>query len=198
MPAVIFLADLDLEQESSFMDGRYLVVFEEGYFEREKGRLYRAKVTVYKSGKELRARGEIRGSTLPNRFLYYLDKDRPVVAPGEYKFDVKCSGKFRKALCLNGGGYTDTINSNPSKQGKYVANGIWVHKGRTKGPVKGSEGCLTIDPGNWDEFIGLFPGAEEWKKRRCQGKIIITRDSDGWLNKPNSPSNPRIRVKGQR
>ena len=33
MPAVIFLADLDLEQESSFMDGRYLVVFEEGYFE---------------------------------------------------------------------------------------------------------------------------------------------------------------------
>ncbi|MDY6972535.1 MAG: hypothetical protein SV775_09425 [Thermodesulfobacteriota bacterium] len=175
----------------------YLVVFEEGSFRQEASRLYRAKVTVFMGGKKLRTSEGIKGSTMPNRFLYYTDRDLPVIASGEYEFDVRYSRKFGKALCLNGGGFTDTVNPNPTKHGQYVANGIWVHKGRSKGPVKGSEGCLTIDPRDWDKFISLFPGAEEWKNRRCQGEIIIMRNSDAYFRRPSRPSNLRIHIEGQ-
>ena len=168
----------------------YVVVFEERYYQ-EDGQLYRAEVTVYKSGKKLKTHGEIRGSTLPNRFLYYMDKNRPIIAPGEYAFDIKNSRKFSKALILNNGGYTETVNPNPTQYNRYMANGIWVHKGRNKGPVKGSKGCLTIDSKNWDEFINLFPSAEDWKKRHCRGKIIITRNSDRPI-KPGIPSDFRF------
>jgi hypothetical protein len=170
----------------------YLVVFEEGYYEEEEDQLYRAKVTVYQGDKKLKTKEEIRGSTLPNRFLYRLDKNRPIIASGEYKFDVKSSDKFSKALRLSEGGFIDTINPNPRNHNHYIANGIWVHKG-SKGPIRGSEGCITIDPKNWDEFIKLFPYAEDWKKKDYQGKIIITRDSDRSFNQPSSPSNLRIR-----
>lgn len=170
----------------------YLVVFEEGYYEEKEGRLYGAKVTVYQGDKKLKTNQEIRGSTLPNRFLYYLDKNRPIVAPGEYKFNVKRSDKFTKALCLNEGSFIDTINPNPHNQNHYIANGIWVHKGRSKGPIRGSEGCITIDPKNWNEFIKLFPNVEDWKEKGYQGKIIITRDMSRNSNKPSSPSNLRI------
>lgn len=168
----------------------YVVVFEEGYYKNE-GR-YRAKITVYHNNYKFKTKNEIRGSTLPNRFLYHTDKDRPIITSGEYRFDVKFSRKFRKALCLNGGGYIETINLNPHSQNKYLANGIWVHKGRGKSPVKGSEGCLTIAPDNWNEFMQLFPRAEDWKKKGYKGKIIITRGYAANPRRPSHPSNFRI------
>lgn len=128
----------------------YLVLFEEDYFKKEVDKLYKAKVEVYKNNKLLRTNKVIRGSTLPNRFLYYVDKNRPIVESGEYRFDVERSDNLGKALRLNGGRYVETLNPNPSKHNRNLANGIWVHCGRKKGPVKGSKGCLTIDPKNWN------------------------------------------------
>jgi len=170
----------------------YLVVFEEGHYKEKEDELYSARVAVYKNSKRLRTNEEIKGSTLPNRFLYYVDKNRPIVEPGEYKFDVERSSKLGKALRLNGGKYVGTINPNPNKHNQYLADGIWIHSGRKKGPVKGSEGCLTINPGNWNEFMKLFPGPENWKKNGCKGKIVIKRLSGSRSNKPNSPLNLRI------
>ena len=170
----------------------YLVIFEEGYYKKKENKLYEAKVTVYQNDKRLRTNAEIIGSTLPNRFLYYVDKNRPVVEPGEYRFDVERSSKFGKALRLNGGRYVETMNPNPNKHNQYLADGIWVHSGRKKGPVKGSKGCLTINPKNWNEFIKLFPSVKDWKKFGFQGKILIRRSSNSNSNKLSPPSNLRI------
>jgi len=184
---VIFQSNAYCETKS------YLVVFEEGYYKKKEYKLYEARVTVYQNNKKLRTNEELRGSTLPNRFLYYVDKNRPIVEPGEYRFDVERSSRFGKALRLNGGKYVETMNPNPCKHNQYIADGIWVHSGRKAGPVKGSIGCLTIDPNNWDEFIKLFPSAGDWKKEGFQGKIVIKRYSDNSSNKLSSPSNLRIR-----
>ena len=171
----------------------YLVVFEEGYYKKKENKLYEARVTVYRNDKKLRTNEEVRGSTLPNRFLYYVDKNRPIVEPGEYRFDVERSSKFGKALRLNGGRHVETMNPNPNKHNQYLADGIWVHCGRKKGPVKGSKGCLTIDPKNWNEFIKLFPSVKDWKKFGFQGKILIKKGSNSNSKKLNPPSNLRIR-----
>lgn len=188
----LFLLSILFKLDASGEMKCYSVVFKEGYYEQEEGRLYGANVEVYKSNRKLKTKEEIRGSTLPNRFLYYIDKNLPIIASGEYRFDVESSHKFGKALRLNEGGCIDTINPNPNNHDQYLANGIWVHKGRRKDPIRGSKGCITIDPKNWDEFIRLFPDAEDWKKKNYQGKIIITRDLSGNSSKPSSPSNLRI------
>ena len=168
----------------------YLVAFEEEFY--KDNQLYQARVMVYLNNKRLGTEKEIRGSTLPNRFLYYMDKNRPVVASGEHRFDIVSCAKFGKALRLNHGGYVQTMNPNPIKHGDRLATGIWIHKGKSSGPVKGSHGCLTIAPQNWKEFIKLFPGPKEWKKMNYQGKTTIIRNSKKASNRPDSPSNFRI------
>ena len=168
----------------------YLVLFEEGFY--EKNKMYRARVTVYMNGKKLTTKREIKGSTLPNRFIYCVDKNRPVVATGEHRFDVSACDRFGKALLLNHGGYVQTLNPNPTKHGDHLATGIWIHSGRSSGPVKGSHGCLTIAPKHWKAFIALFPGPKEWKDTNCKGKIAITRRDETVFNGSERPVNLRI------
>jgi hypothetical protein len=53
-------------------------------------------------------------------------------------------------------GTTATTGPNPNNPNKKPQmDGVWVHRGGVSGT--GAEGCLTIDPTQWPNFISNFP-----------------------------------------
>jgi len=55
------------------------------------------------------------------------------------------------------GGYIATINQNLNQGFNSYAAGINVHRGQRTSDLKRSEGCITISPDDWEDFIALFP-----------------------------------------
>ena len=79
------------------------------------------------------------------------------------------------------GGYIKTINKNINQKSLYIANGINVHHGRrdenlsSPSSSKYSNGCLTINPSDWEDFYKSLPNIEEWKNAGHLGTITIIR-----------------------
>ena len=126
--------------------------------------------------------------------VYNEDKKWPIIASGEYTFDVDHLMSWTsqpKALIINGGAFVTTVNPNPNQNNQYKADKIWIHTGTREGVNRGSEGCLTINPDKWQSFIDLFPSRDEWVRGHYSGKLLLLRghESD---SPPCPPRNVRI------
>lgn len=95
------------------------------------------------------------GSTKPDsKQSNCTNKDCPQILPGTYPFkagqfpnDPKVEKKI-PALEL---GTVPTIRPNPNNYNKMSATGVWIHSGGRERTF--SEGCLTIDPKYWADFL---------------------------------------------
>jgi len=132
-------------------------------------------VIIHDSGKALYG---CHASTCPNPYKKVDDgPPRPwrsvyaMLAEGEYVYWCKKHDKFGKCLMLNNGQECPTINNNVNHGGRRVATGIFVHRGGL-GSVnpkwRGSKGCLTIAPEDWERFIGCFALGEV-------GRLVIRK-----------------------
>lgn len=102
-------------------------------------------------------------STCPNP---YCKSDRKpwtecyaLVDVGEYTFLCDDHYKFGMCLYVNDGGRVPTVNPNPNHDGQHYAIGVFVHKGGRNSENKkwrGSAGCFTHHPDDWDNFINQF------------------------------------------
>ncbi|EJL6392778.1 hypothetical protein NMR79_004254 [Vibrio vulnificus] len=124
-----------------------------------KDKVYTQNVTIIDSkGKVL---GTFKGSTTPNPFkpseptVKGMDA-YPYVSAGTYKL-THGTHKGIPALVVNDNKFVPTQNENPNfpDYGKR-ANFIHVHWGY-KTTWKGSAGCPTIHPGQWNDFLAKVP-----------------------------------------
>lgn len=98
------------------------------------------------------------GGLRPLVSVFKEDKKYPIIMSGIYKFKTVKHNRYNpRALILEEGGFVPTFNANPNQGGAFIANEIFVHKGRHTGVNRDSAGCITIDPEEWDSFIKLFP-----------------------------------------
>lgn len=124
--------------------------------------VYSQTVTLYcAKGKEI---GLFKGSSTPNPFKptnpAKKGKDAyPFIKSGLYPV-THGFHKGKHALVLNNNGEVPTTDINPNfpKQGAN-ATYIHIHWGYKKS-WKGSAGCPTIDPLDWNEFLNLVPQGE--------------------------------------
>jgi len=111
------------------------------------------------------------GSTCPNPFLpsnssVTYEKAYGWISLGTYKYLYLYHPKFGHCLLLNEGKAVGCRYPNPNKESKYygerLMNEIFVHKGGIKcsnPDWRGSSGCITVSPREYDAFISLFhPG----------------------------------------
>lgn len=61
-------------------------------------------------------------------------------------------------------GTVPTTASNPNNNNTRSAKGVWIHKGYKDRTC--AEGCLTIDPTDWEKFMKNFP-------KGSTGKVIV-------------------------
>jgi len=80
------------------------------------------------------------------------NKNCPEILPGTYPYKSGIFPKPLPALRLGNDGTVPTRNPNPNQNGNKFATGVWFHIG-WKPDQTGSEGCLTLDPKYWNEFI---------------------------------------------
>lgn len=119
--------------------------------------------------------------------LHLFNEEWPIIISGEYSINVLYSSKLGKALIVNNGKKVRTENPNYNKHYSYEADGIWVHKGISySSGNKGSEGCLTIHPDDWKNFITKFPSKSEWETEGAVGMLWIFR----LLGEGQEPPNP--------
>ena len=72
--------------------------------------------------------------------------------------------KFGKCLLVNGGFPVASRVPNPNHGGAYIITEVFVHSGGhgcNNKRWRGSAGCLTIPPEDWDNFISLFEIGEK-------------------------------------
>jgi hypothetical protein len=113
--------------------------------------------TISVGGKEYSA------SSLPDDPNIYA-----TIAPGEYNYEVVNHGRYGKSLMVNGGGAVPAVGNNPNRNGgnygQSYATEIFVHRGRP-GNYSGSQGCITVNPGQWNAFIENFEVGQTGKIR---------------------------------
>lgn len=82
---------------------------------------------------------------------------------GQYKGQVVNHTKYNKCIIINEGGSVPTVNSNKKHNGEKWAMGIFIHKGGGENERywRGSMGCITLDPIEYDKFIDLFNVGEK-------------------------------------
>lgn len=114
-----------------------------------------------------------RASTCPNP--YAVGDSTPWenlygwIADGEYKWQCVDHPRFGKCLLVNGG--REVKSRNPKRP---AMTEIFVHRGaiKSKNPNwRGSRGCMTVPPNDWDAFTAKFKTGETGKL------IIITKDA---------------------
>ena len=154
-------------------------------------------------------------------FLCMFNHQYPIPESGNYSFSLsdknkeKASGHYDPfALWVEDGKEIRTINANVYQNYRYVADQIWVHRGRKQSESqRDSSGCLTINPTHWTSFINVFPPPLVWKQMEMSGVLRISRpdldqnfpklshddsvDPEGDVSRQNSsppsaPSNLRI------
>ncbi len=151
--------------EISLPPGKWGVVFEEKGTASDS--VYDQRVTVFSGyGAVL---GTFKGSSTPNPFkpkdpLIKGKKAYPFVKPGVYPI-THGFHKGKHALVVNNDGNVPTTDLNPNfpSQGAN-ARYIRIHWGYSKA-WKGSAGCPTIHPLNWNSFLCTLPSG--------QGFVII-------------------------
>ena len=89
------------------------------------------------------------------------------VAPGEYDGEViDGHPRFGKCIEINGGGRVATRNQNLNHGGERYATEVFIHHGfPPPDDWRGSAGCLTISPSEFEKFIALFSAGEKVKIR---------------------------------
>lgn len=90
------------------------------------------------------------------------------VAPGEYGYDVIAHTKHGMCLRVNGGGRVATRNWNPVQRDNFML-GCLVHCGQTES-WRGSAGCLTLPPEDWQRFMQCFALGQ-------RGKLVVRRST---------------------
>jgi RHS repeat-associated protein len=103
--------------------------------------------------------GAYPGSTKPDpQQPNCKNKDCPEILPGTYPYKVtnfpitpRPNRPQIPAPRIGDDGTVPTRNPNPNQGGQSKATGVYLHPGgRTR---TGSEGCLTLDPKYWDDFM---------------------------------------------
>jgi RHS repeat-associated protein len=100
------------------------------------------------------------GSTKPDPSRDICKKGCPEIESGTYpyfvdKFPYREDVPEEKKYPAPRLGTVPSQLPNPNNNNQKSMTGVWVHKGgRTS---TGSEGCLTIDPKYWNDFMGNFP-----------------------------------------
>ncbi len=61
-------------------------------------------------------------------------------------------------------GTVPSIAPNPNNNNLSLITGAWIHRGGQNGT--GSQGCLTISPNNWNNFISNFP-------QNSSGRVLV-------------------------
>jgi hypothetical protein len=103
------------------------------------------------------------GSTKPDKKRPACKDGCPEILPGTYPFKRKENFPYNPrpgkrqfpALRLGNDGTVPTREPNPNQDGLNEMQGAWLHPGgedRTQ-----SEGCLTLNPKYWSEFMQNFP-----------------------------------------
>ncbi|KAF7787651.1 hypothetical protein PRUB_a5334 [Pseudoalteromonas rubra] len=107
--------------------------------------------------------GTFEGSSTPNPYKPRNPNVRgtdayPQVQGGQYDLTHGLH-RGQPALSVNGDGFVPTTAPNPNfpQQGS-TANFIRVHKGYSN-TWKGSAGCMTINPSQWDDFMNTVPAS---------------------------------------
>ena len=95
--------------------------------------------------------------------------------------------------------WLSTINKNNQHAMKKIAAGINIHDGRRSRDYRDSEGCLTIHPDDWDQFIHKLPNINSWKSEGHTGEVIVIRKheepaEESVAETPTPPSSLRIRI----
>ena len=98
-------------------------------------------------------------SCCPNEYSPKTGKPWPkeyaFLAPIEYFFECIEHEKHGKCLLVNGGKECETRNCNINHDNLRIATQIFVHCGESD-TWRGSAGCLTIHPLDWDAFMLNF------------------------------------------
>ena len=98
-----------------------------------------------------------------------------------YRFDVHHGQKPYEAICQRAAPVTVTRDDNPpyADTGRF---GINIHRGGNF--TTSSEGCQTVPPGQWDEFIGTATQAahqlfgDAWRERVVAYALVDDTDSN--------------------
>jgi RHS repeat-associated protein len=142
---VAFSDDLGLDRNVFFLDGGG-------------SGIYGASVYVYddQTGDMF---GPYKGSTEPDQSRKACTKGCPQVSEGRFSYkpglfpsNPRPNQTRYRALRL---GTVPSLAPNPNNGGRSAITGTWVHRGGRSST--GSEGCLTIDPLDWADFISRFP-----------------------------------------
>lgn len=108
---------------------------------------------------------EFKGSTWPNPFdpSDYNIKTSDAygaIEQGLYKAQyLSTAHNNEKGFNIRDNGEIPTINTNPNQNGRMFADHVDIHSGY-KDTWRGSAACLTIHPGQWDNFCDLFEEKE--------------------------------------
>lgn len=116
------------------------------------------------------------GSTCPNPYKLN-NQGLPIpwkllygwIAFGTYKAACVDHKKFGKCLMINGGKEVPSKTPNPAHGGQMILTELFVHRGAIDSVNKkwrGSRGCLTVAPDEWDRFI------KNWETNES-GMLII-------------------------
>jgi hypothetical protein len=106
---------------------------------------------------DMNVKGRIKDGTYDLNLTFHHKNGVPTAAD----LIVKTSGDLRPALAVNGDNSVPVISNNPTKT---TSSGVNVHNGSTS--LRGSDGCLTIQPSDWRRFIQIFldlyPDLSDW------------------------------------
>ena len=91
------------------------------------------------------------------------------IASGTYPFTYGSTPKHKQCLLVKNGGQVPTTNGNVNHDWNHYATSILVHNGDNQ-HNRGSKGCCTIEPSQWNDFISKF-------KKGDKGMLTITTDS---------------------
>lgn len=157
----------------------YRVVFRYRPSGPSSGKDYESQVTIYErqpDGTEKQV-GTFTGSIFPDDLtvrgrlvdgdydlylgLHRRSKDGKALTASKDDLVVKSQGHLRPALIVNADKAVPVYSENPNKK---TATYIHVHNGFTE--KRSSDGCLTLQPPDWERFITIFlkryPDFADW------------------------------------
>ena len=76
-------------------------------------------------------------------------------ACGSYIWECVVSKKHGKCLCINAGDLIPARAPNRNHDGRRVVGAVLVHRGWSA-TWRGSAGCITVPPAEWDRFMSFF------------------------------------------
>ena len=100
--------------------------------------------------------GQYLGSIDPDTRQLNCANGCPTIAGGSYDISAAYRSKYNgTVLVVGNNGIVPTDGPNPNQGYQSFATGVYVHTGYLSGTF--AEGCLTISPGSFNQFISQFP-----------------------------------------